>query len=63
MTSRIFAGRQASPGRTACCIRHAAGQSKTIVAYRAFGADELVLYRYAGDPYQVDTVAGVLGLI
>ena len=34
----------------------------TVSAYQAFGADELVLYCYAGDPSQVDTLAGVLGL-
>ena len=33
-----------------------------VAAYRTFGADELVLYCYAGDPSQVDTLAGVLGL-
>ncbi|MEU8239090.1 LLM class flavin-dependent oxidoreductase [Actinoplanes missouriensis] len=34
----------------------------TVAAYRAFGADELVLYCYADDPSQVDDLAGVLGL-
>ncbi|WBB72619.1 LLM class flavin-dependent oxidoreductase [Micromonospora sp. WMMD1128] len=33
----------------------------TVAAYRDFGADELVLYCYADDPAQVDTLAGVLG--
>jgi alkanesulfonate monooxygenase SsuD/methylene tetrahydromethanopterin reductase-like flavin-dependent oxidoreductase (luciferase family) len=36
--------------------------SDTVAAYRAFGADELILYCYADDPSQVDTVANVLGL-
>ncbi|MEU8820430.1 LLM class flavin-dependent oxidoreductase [Actinoplanes sp. NPDC048796] len=34
----------------------------TVAAYRAFGADELVLYCYADDPTQVDHLAQVLGL-
>jgi alkanesulfonate monooxygenase SsuD/methylene tetrahydromethanopterin reductase-like flavin-dependent oxidoreductase (luciferase family) len=34
----------------------------TVAAYRAFGADELILYCYADDPSQVDTLAEVLGL-
>ncbi|MCY1139060.1 F420-dependent oxidoreductase [Actinoplanes sp. Pm04-4] len=34
----------------------------TVAAYRALGADELVLYCWAGDPAQVDVLAQVLGL-
>ena len=34
----------------------------TVAAYRAFGADELVLYCYADDPTQVDILAEVLSL-
>jgi alkanesulfonate monooxygenase SsuD/methylene tetrahydromethanopterin reductase-like flavin-dependent oxidoreductase (luciferase family) len=34
----------------------------TVAAYRTFGADELVLYHYADDPSQVDTIAELLGL-
>ncbi|GAA0571433.1 LLM class flavin-dependent oxidoreductase [Paractinoplanes ferrugineus] len=33
----------------------------TVAAYRAFGADELILYCYADDPTQVDHLARVLG--
>ncbi|KWV30849.1 luciferase [Micromonospora rifamycinica] len=34
----------------------------TVAAYRAFGADELVLYCYADDPAQVDALARALDL-